>query len=134
MLTPSATASRMRFTSNGASNSKFEVVSSPFVMRQICGRPGLFTWPVFFPAEHRDTLIKVRCFPKSDEDVEHAEAGHRPAKPVRSDGPLENGKARAVRNEDKQKVLAPIPEQCVPGRKDEIEPEQQGENYEKNDG
>src|SRR5215207_9263406 len=87
-----------------------------------------------FATKHRNTLIKVRGFPERDQDVEDSEAGNSSAKPIGSDRFLQDGKPCAIGNEDKQIILAPIPEQRVPRRKDEIEPEQQAENYEKNDG
>src|SRR5829696_5063703 len=87
-----------------------------------------------FASKHRHTLIKVSRFPERYRDVENAETGHRSSKPVGRDGPLEDWKAGSVGKEDEKIILTPVPEKCVPGRKDQIEAKQQAENYEKNDG
>src|SRR4030095_13414087 len=85
-------------------------------------------------AQHRDALIKMRGFPKCDNDVQYAEASHGPAKPIRRDGPLQDGKPGAVRDKNEKIILAPVPKQRVPRRKDQVEAKQKAENYEKNDG
>ena len=84
--------------------------------------------------KHCDALVEVSGFPERNHDIENSEAGNGSAKPIGCDSPLQHGNACSIGQEDKQIVLTPVPKERVPGRQDQIEPEQEAENYEKNDG
>ncbi len=97
-------------------------------------RPGGSLVACLFAPEHGDALVKVGCFPKRDEDINDAETRYRTAEPVRRDSLLKDRKTCPIGHKYEQVVLAPIAEQGVPRREDQIEPEQKAENNKKNDG
>jgi len=78
----------------------------------------------------------MRDFPEGDQQIQNAQTRHRAAKPRRGNRRLNHGQSCFLRDERKQKIIAPIAERADahPRKQDQNNAQLQAENDKENNG